>query len=114
VADIVTAALAKNPGALSVIDELGHYLGIAVAGLLNLLNPGIVVVGGEITGVGDLLLDRLRDSVSARALSTSVAETRLLTSNLGEQAIAVGAATFVLQAALHDRQLFPTPFVGVS
>jgi predicted NBD/HSP70 family sugar kinase len=114
VADIVAAALAKNPGALSVIDELGHYLGIAVAGLLNLLNPGIVVVGGEITGVGDLLLDRLRDSVSARALSTSVAETRLLTSNLGEQAIAVGAATFVLQAALHDRQLFPTPFVGVS
>ena len=50
----------------------------------------------------------------ARALSTSVGETRLVTSNLGEQAIAVGAATLVLQAALRDRAFFPTPFLAVS
>ena len=58
---------------------------------------------------GDLLLDRLRETVRARTLSLSVNETRLVTSNLGEHAIAVGAGTLVLQAALRDRALFPTP-----
>ena len=78
------------------------------------MNPAVVVFGGEITAVGDLLLDRLRDTVRERTLSPSVNETRLVTSNLGEQAIAVGAATLVLQAALRDRALFPTPLQAVS
>ncbi|MDB4969350.1 MAG: transcriptional regulator, family [Myxococcales bacterium] len=114
IADIVKSAKAGDAAARTIVDEVGHFLGIAVAGLVNLMNPAVVVLGGEITAVGDLLLDRLRETVRARALSTSVTETRLVTSNLGEQAIAVGAATLVLQAALHDRALFPTPFLAVS
>ena len=109
VADIVKSAKAGDPAARTIVDEVGHYLGIAVAGLVNLMNPAVVVFGGEITAVGDLLLDRLRDTVRERTLSLSVNETRLVTSNLGEQAIAVGAATLVLQAALRDRALFPAP-----
>lgn len=114
VAEIVKSARAGDPAARTIIDEVGHYLGIAVAGLVNLMNPAVVVFGGEITSVGDLLLDRLRDTVRERTLSLSVNETRLVTSNLGDQAIAVGAATLVLQAALRDRALFPTPLSAVS
>jgi predicted NBD/HSP70 family sugar kinase len=108
VADVVAGAKAGQPGAIALIDEVGHYLGIAVAGLLNLMNPAVVVLGGEITAVGDLLLDPLRASIRARALSTSVAETRIVASRLGERSIAVGAATLVLEAALADRSLFPS------
>ncbi len=107
VADIVNGVRAGDPVARALIDEVGNYLGIAVAGLLNLLNPAVVVLGGEITSAGDLLLDPLRASVRARALSTSVAETRIVSSWLGERSIAVGAATMVLEAALADRSLFP-------
>jgi predicted NBD/HSP70 family sugar kinase len=107
VADIVAGAKAADPVATQLVDEIGHYLGIAVAGLLNLLNPAVVVLGGEITSVGDLLLDPLRTSVRSRALSTSMAETRIVASRLGERSIAVGAATMVLKIALADRTLFP-------
>ncbi|HTJ41718.1 MAG TPA: ROK family transcriptional regulator [Kofleriaceae bacterium] len=107
IADIVVGARDGDPVARELIDEAGTYLGIAVAGLLNLLNPAVVVLGGEITGVGDLLLDPLRASIRSRALSTSVAETRIVSSRLGERSIAVGAATMVLEAALADRSLFP-------
>jgi predicted NBD/HSP70 family sugar kinase len=107
--DIITAAKGGDTAAQQVIDEVGNQLGIAVAGLLNLLNPAIVVLGGQITTVGDLLLDPLRTALKRRALSTSVAETRIMTSNLGKHAIPVGAATLVLQAALQDQQLFPPP-----
>jgi predicted NBD/HSP70 family sugar kinase len=113
-ADIVKAARSGDAAAQSIIDEVAGYLGIAVAGLVNLMNPAVVVLGGEITAVGNLLLDRLRQTVRARTLSLSVNETRLLTSNLGDQAIAVGAATLVLQAALRDRAFFPTTLQAVG
>lgn len=114
IADIVKSARSGDTAAASIIDEVGHYLGIAVAGLVNLMNPAVVVLGGEITAVGELLLDRLRETVRARTISLSVNETRLVNSNLGERAIAVGAATLVLQAALRDRALFPTTLQAVS
>jgi glucokinase-like ROK family protein len=107
IADIVEGSRAGDPVAKELVDSVGHYLGIVVAGLLNLLNPAVVVLGGEITSVGDLLLDPVRASIRARALSTSVAETRIVSSRLGERSIAVGAATMVLQTALADRTVFP-------
>ncbi|MBN8232576.1 ROK family transcriptional regulator [Corallococcus macrosporus] len=112
VRDLVEGARAGDAAAKQIIDGMGAYLGIAVGGLLNLLNPAIVVLGGEISSVGEMLLDPLRASVRQRALSVSMAETRIVTSTLGERAIAVGAATLVLQAALRDRSLFPTQNVG--
>ncbi len=114
IADIIKGALEGDAVSRSIVEDVGHYLGIAVAGLLNLMNPAVVVFGGEITSVGELLLDRLRDTVRARALSTSVAETRLVTSQLGDQAIAVGAATLVLQAALRDRSIFPNQALALA
>jgi predicted NBD/HSP70 family sugar kinase len=107
VSDIVTGARSGDPVARTLVDEVGHSLGIVVAGVLNLLNPSIVVLGGEITSVGDLLLDPLRASIRARAMSTSLAETQIVASRLGQRSIAVGAATLVLDAALADRSLFP-------
>jgi predicted NBD/HSP70 family sugar kinase len=112
IADIVGGARAGDPVARQLVDEVGQVLGIAVAGVLNLLNPAVVVLGGEITGVGELLLEPLRASIRARALSMSVAETRIVASRLGERSIAVGAATLVLEAALADRTLFPA--IGAS
>jgi predicted NBD/HSP70 family sugar kinase len=107
VTDIVSGARSGDPVARTLVDEVGHSLGIVVAGVLNLLNPSIVVLGGEITSVGDLLLDPLRASIRARAMSTSLAETQIVASRLGARSIAVGAATLVLDAALADRSLFP-------
>ena len=107
VTDIVSGARAGDPVARELVDEVGRALGIVVAGVLNLLNPAIVVLGGEIASVGDLLLDPLRASVRARAMSTSLAETQIVASRLGARSIAVGAATMVLDAALGDRSLFP-------
>ncbi len=104
---IVESALSGHAGARAIIGEAGGYLGIAVANLLNLLNPAVVVLGGHITSAGDLLLDPIRETVHHRTLWKSVAEARIVTSVLGEASIAVGGATLVLQAALKQPALFP-------
>jgi predicted NBD/HSP70 family sugar kinase len=103
---LVVAARRGDALAREIVGEAGAYLGIAVASLLNLLNPAIVVLGGELTSAGDLLLDPIRATVRDRSLFRSVAEARIVTSELGDDAIGVGAATLVLQAALKSPALF--------
>ncbi len=105
--DIENAALEGDPLALQVIREAADHLGIAIAGLLNLMNPAVVVLGGDLSRLGELLLSPLRETVSNRTLVSSVAAAEILVSKLGPQSVAVGAATAVLKAALSDSRLFP-------
>jgi len=107
VGDLVRAARAGEPGACRIVSEVGAHLGVAVASLMNVLNPAVVVLGGEITGVGELLLEPVRAAVRDRSAAATFEDTAIMTSNLGDKAIAVGAATMVLRAALADRALFP-------
>jgi predicted NBD/HSP70 family sugar kinase len=107
VGDLVRAARAGDAGARRIVADVGAHLGVAVASLMNVLNPAVVVLGGEITGVGELLLAPVRAAVCDRSLATTFEDTAITTSNLGDKAIAVGAATMVLRSALADRALFP-------
>ncbi|MBK9034468.1 MAG: ROK family transcriptional regulator [Myxococcales bacterium] len=109
---IEDAALAGDPLALRVVDEAADHLGIAIANLLNLLNPAIVIIGGSIARLGEVLLAPLRRAVDRRTLITSVRAARIVTSSLGAQAVAVGAATMMLERAFTDPTLFPTAATG--
>jgi len=104
---IEEAALAGDPLALLVIREAAEHLGTAVAGLLNLMNPGLVVFGGDLAILGDLILEPLTHSIRNRTLISSVAAVEILASKLGVRSVAIGAATLVLKAALEDSRLFP-------
>jgi predicted NBD/HSP70 family sugar kinase len=102
---IVNAALAGDALAQQVATEAAAYLGIAVAGLLNLMNPAMVVLGGDLAGLGELVLGPIRETVRRRTLVSQVTAAKLLTSELGTQSIAIGAATLVLKEALADCRL---------
>ncbi len=104
---IEDAALSRDPLALKVIRETADYLGIAVAGMLNLMNPAMVAVGGSVARVGELLLEPLRESVRSRTLVSSVAAAKIVAAELGARDVAVGAATLVLEASLEDLRYFP-------
>lgn len=104
---IEDAALAGDALALEVVRGAALHLGIAVAGMLNLMNPALVSIGGSLARLGALLIDPLRDSVRSRTLVSSVAASRIVASELGECDVAMGAATLVLQSALADLRFFP-------
>lgn len=101
------AALADDPLALKVVDEAARNLGIVIAGVLNLMNPGSVILGGSLARLGDRLIEPLSAAVASRTLVASAAASRIRTSELGPRATALGAATHVLVAALADPTLFP-------
>lgn len=105
--DLERAALSGDVVAVQVAQEAAGHLGIVVAGLLNLMNPSMVVVGGDLTGLGELLLVPLRETARSRTLVSSVKAAEIRASALGPKSVAIGAATLVLKAALADSRLFP-------
>jgi glucokinase-like ROK family protein len=104
---IEDAALSGDPVAVKVVEEAALYLGIVIAGVLNLMNPSMVILGGGLSRLQERLLQPLRETVLRRTLVNSIAASEIRTSDLGPQSIAIGAATYVLQNALRNPSLFP-------
>lgn len=110
---LLANANAGDPASIRAIADAGTYMGIAVANLLNLMNPARVILGGALTRAGDLLLKPLMQAVEARALFSTVESSRVVLSQIGPHAVAKGAATLVLQAALNDHSLL-TPMPAMA
>jgi predicted NBD/HSP70 family sugar kinase len=88
--DVVAAARDGNVSAQRALEDAGLHLGWGLASIVNLLNPEIVVVGGDMARAGELLLESARIGLRRHALD-SVALTPVLASELGERASLVGA-----------------------
>lgn len=106
--DLVRAADGNDPLAVRIIQDAGASMGVALANLFNVTNPERVILGGSLTRAGETLLQPLRENIRQRALWDTIADGQVLISPLGEEAIALGAATQVLAAALAQPSLFPT------
>jgi predicted NBD/HSP70 family sugar kinase len=87
---VVTAARGGNVSAQRAFEDAGLHLGWGLASIVNLLNPSLVVVGGDMARAGELLLESARIGLRRHALD-SVALTPVLASELGERASLVGA-----------------------
>lgn len=88
--EIVAAAKQGNVSAVRALEDAGLHLGWALASVVNLLNPGLVVVGGDMARAGELLLESARIGLRRHALD-AVAATPVEASELGERASLVGA-----------------------
>jgi glucokinase-like ROK family protein len=105
---MLEAARAGDLGCRRVIHDAGRALGQVVATLLNVLNPELLVVGGDLAGAGDLLLDGVRESVGRAALPEAARRAEVVAGVLGDRAQVLGALALVVSEA--DR-IFPTRFV---
>lgn len=103
---IVAAAVDGDPLCTSVLTEAGHHLGIAVANLLNLINPSRVVLGGTLSEAGEILLKPLRQAINERTLSSSAALAEVRSSPLNDASVALGGATLVIDALLTSPERF--------
>lgn len=95
VEDIVRASAAGDRIASSVLGETGKYLGIGIGNLVNLLNPKLVMLGGELAGAGAALLDPINQVVTRMAVNRH--PPRIVCSPDRSESSALGAAAIVLQ-----------------
>ncbi|MES1262651.1 MAG: ROK family protein [Acidobacteriota bacterium] len=102
-ADVFQCAAEGDVVARAIIERGTKYLGGAIAGLLHVLDPEIVILGGQIAQAGATLLDPVRRDVERRTRGLLGRTVPLLATTAGAHAGIVGAASLALHAARSQR-----------
>lgn len=95
-ADVSAAAAAGDPLARRLWDETTDLLGCAVADLVNVLEPELVVLGGGVTRSGAMLLDPVRALVAREAMPPAARAATVTLAALGDVVCVVGAGAIAL------------------
>jgi predicted NBD/HSP70 family sugar kinase len=91
-AEAVAARAADDAGVRSGLERVGHDLGLGIAMLSSILDPEVVVLGGYLAALGDLVLEPARRTLDDRLASPAQVRPELRPSTLGIRAAALGAA----------------------
>lgn len=97
--DVYEAALAGDAVAIETFQLMGYYLGLALAGLINVLNPDVIVIGGGLCAAWDMFIESTRDQISKRAFREPAGRVKLVPAELGDDAGILGVASLAFYAA---------------
>jgi predicted NBD/HSP70 family sugar kinase len=100
---MVSRARAGDAGCMRVLGDAGHAIGLAVGQLCNVLNPEMVVVGGQLAEAGEILLGPVRKAVERMGTPSTVGQVEVVPSILGRRAEVLGAVALVLASALPSK-----------
>jgi predicted NBD/HSP70 family sugar kinase len=98
--DVVELANRGDAEARRLIRESGRHVGEVVAPLVNLLNPGVVVIGGDMMGAYDLLVAGLREALYGNATALATRTLQVVPATHGERSSVIGSAALILDTIL--------------
>jgi glucokinase len=93
---IAQAAQQGDEYAVAVFQKMGTYLGIAIANVVNVFNPEMVVIAGGVSAAFDLFAPRAREEMMRRAFPVPARRCRIVRAECGDDAGLVGAAWLAL------------------
>jgi glucokinase-like ROK family protein len=99
--EVAEAARRGDLHAQEILRRAGTFIGIAIAGLINLFNPSIVIIGGGVAQVGDIITAPIRQAVRERAMHASEQSVRITTGMLGRRSLLIGAIVQAINVAIH-------------
>jgi predicted NBD/HSP70 family sugar kinase len=96
--ELAQKAMLGDPSCRRLILDAGKYLGVALGGLLNLINPDRIVVGefASQKGSTELLLEPVRRGLAETAMAAAVDSVEVVPAHLGERAAALGGIALAL------------------
>jgi len=97
--DVAEAARRGNRQAKQIFHRAAHILGLAVANLISMFDPEVVVIGGGLAGASDLFFDTLRRTALEHCQPLAARRVRICVSQLGPDANLLGAARLALLAS---------------
>lgn len=90
--EIIKAVDDGDEFARLMLERTGTYVGTAIANVINLLNIETIVVGGDITHAGHVVIDAINARARELSFSRAFEKTRIVPGTVGENAAAIGAA----------------------
>ncbi len=98
--DILAAVLKEDVLAIEIMESVGHTLGKALAGLINMFNPELIVLGGTLATTRDYLMLPVKSAINKYSLRMVSKDTEIKFSKLGESAGVVGACLLARSKSL--------------
>jgi len=98
--EIVQAGKEGDKFILNIFEEVGEYLGIGIANIINFFNPELIILADELSKAGDLILDPVKRAIRLHALPPIP---EIVISKLGSLACAVGSATLAVKELLYSK-----------
>ena len=83
--------------AIELLERAGERLGVRISFLVNLLNPGVVVIGGGIEQAGPPLIDAIKRMIKTCCFEEMAEAVKIIPARLGEDSVAVGSASLVVR-----------------
>ena len=109
--NVLEAAKMGDKLCVAITEELGRYLGLALANLVNLFNPSVVVLDYRLEAAGQQLLDQVSRVVRAQALSHATQDLDIRFGKLGPQVGVIGAALLITERIFEVPLLKPPKFM---
>ncbi len=114
IVQVVQAAQAGDPSCKAALERAGMFIGIALANLMNVLNPSLILIDGSSMRAGSLLLEPIRQAIAAYSLPDLRENTRIMAGALGNDAISLGGIAVVLDAIFGTGSATPHPLLNMS
>lgn len=97
-----------NPQIIELVKEIGFYLGVAIVNLINSYNPGLVVLNGEMTIFGSILLNSIKETVKERLSPSVYSRLKIEFSSLSESPVLLGTIAMICEYVFEkpDLRLF--------
>jgi glucokinase-like ROK family protein len=99
-ADLMAAARDGDNLVIEEVKRASRYVGLAVAGLINLFNPRMVVVGGRLADAGEVMLATIQETAKRRAYPLGFSGAQIVRSALGPDSVCTGACALVVDRFL--------------
>jgi glucokinase len=85
----------QNKQALNIWLKVAGHLGIALVGVVNLLNLDAIIIGGGVANAGSILFDKVKQTVKKQAMKVQARRVKVFKAKLGSEAGLIGAAIMV-------------------
>jgi glucokinase len=101
--DLAEAVASKDPVALKAVHRAAHFLGLGLGGLVNVLGPEIVIIGGGVVNaLGDPWVDLVRTAARAQIITDPANKIKIERATLGDDAGILGAALLAREHFVHS------------
>lgn len=102
---VYEAAQAGDQVALQIWQTTGEYIGVIFAGIVNMLNPDKIVIGGGVAQAGTLLFEPIIQTIRSRAMKVPGIHVQVVPAVLGKDAGIFGAAIYSIKPEFHEEPL---------
>ena len=95
--DVISASELDDQFSINILNEAGMYIGIGIVNALHFFNPNTIIIGGRLVASGNILYKAITDTIKKETIQDIYFDTKIVKSNLGYRASALGAAVLSLQ-----------------